>query len=1037
MTAARVRTDASPLNRYTSQPPADARPAASTLRAGSRSAPAAAVSLLIVAVLAGAATDARAQIQLPRSDSTQPIRITAETASRWTEGVYEVWVLSGNCSIEQGADMARGQSAALWIERTQSTDQRPSKVIAYLEGDVAVNVARGDAPTRLTDRTWLGRFETAGEVAVEVPQVGGPPADVPPIYQRGMARRQPVLDNAIRRTQFNDFSAPAAQPLPDGARRIRVYGRSSVPPQLSWDHDLRTNQWIGIVTGGVNIVIEGLGGTELMTLGVSSIDVDADRLVIWTSGLDEPDVFGERLQSAEVPLEIYMEGNIVFREGERTIYANRMYYDAGNRIGTVLDAELLTPAPSFEGLLRMRAATLQQTGEGRFFAEDAFITSSRLGFPSYRVQSNSVFFEDTERPVIDPATGGPLIDAEGEAAVDHDRMAVARNNFLYLGDLPILYWPVLATNLDDPSFYIRRVRFKNDSIFGTQALIDFDAYELLGIRNRPEGTDWDFSLDYMSKRGLGHGTTFTYKRDDFLGLPGPAVGLFDYWGIYDNGLDRIGDYPEFEPLKDYRYRLFWQHRQLLPGDYQLSASLHWLSDRYLLEQYFEREWDELSDLTNSLELKKILGNASWSLYGEAQLNREFTDTSWLRLDQAWLGQDVADAFTWYEFASVGYGQLRAGEPPGTPVPYAYDPWELGTDGLPLDIEGERLLTRQELDYPFQLGVVKVVPYALGELGHWGELRDYESEQRAYGQAGIRASLPIWRVDPSVSSVLWNLNGIAHKVVFDAELSVSGTNVDPEEMPLWDPLDDNPIEEFRHRFIDEVYGGFLPERFDPRFYAIRYGMGSWVTAPSHEVAGDLVALRMGMRHRWQTKRGRPGEQRIVDWITLDTETVIFPKDEQNFGALFGLTDYDFKWHVGDRLTLASSGIFDFFDEGQRVFNVGGFLHRPPRGSLYLGIRVLDGPVSSTVLNASFSYRLSPKWISTFGTSFDLGDNRNIGQSLSVTRIGESFLVSAGVVVDANQDNVGAMLSIEPRFLSRSRLGDETGATIFPSGAFGLE
>jgi len=37
-----------------------------------------------------------------------------------------------------------------------------------------------------------------------------------------------------------------------------------------------------------------------------------------------------------------------------------------------------------------------------------------------------------------------------------------------------------------------------------------------------------------------------------------------------------------------------------------------------------------------------------------------------------------------------------------------------------------------------------------------------------GQAGVRASLPIWRVDPSVQSVLWNLNGLAHKVVFSSE-----------------------------------------------------------------------------------------------------------------------------------------------------------------------------------------------------------------------------------------------------------------------------
>ena len=37
------------------------------------------------------------------------------------------------------------------------------------------------------------------------------------------------------------------------------------------------------------------------------------------------------MQPENVPLEIYMEGNIVFRQGERTIYAQRMYYDVRTR----------------------------------------------------------------------------------------------------------------------------------------------------------------------------------------------------------------------------------------------------------------------------------------------------------------------------------------------------------------------------------------------------------------------------------------------------------------------------------------------------------------------------------------------------------------------------------------------------------------------------------------------------------------------------------------------------------------------------------
>ena len=46
-----------------------------------------------------------------------------------------------------------------------------------------------------------------------------------------------------------------------------------------------------------------------------------------------------------------------------------------------------------------------------------------------------------------------------------------------------------------------------------------------GIAHPPAGTDLDVSVDYLAKRGVGHGGTFTYGRDGFLGIPGPASGL--------------------------------------------------------------------------------------------------------------------------------------------------------------------------------------------------------------------------------------------------------------------------------------------------------------------------------------------------------------------------------------------------------------------------------------------------------------------------------------------------------------------------------
>ena len=131
------------------------------------------------------------------------------------------------------------------------------------------------------------------------------------------------------------------------------------------------------------------------------------------------------------------------------------------------------------------------------------------------------------------------------------------------------------------------------------------------------------------------------------------------------------------------------------------------------------------------------------------------------------------------------------------------------------------------------------------------------------------------------------------------------------------------------------------------------------------------------------------------------------------------------------------MYDFFLGGQDLTSVGIHIQRPPRSSFYIGFRSVKGPINSQAMLFSYDYRMSPKWISRFSTGYDFGENRNIGQNLSLLRIGESFLLSVGFNVDANKDVVGVNFNLEPRFLPRVRLGNISGVGIPPAGAFGLE
>jgi hypothetical protein len=965
-----------------------------------------------------------------------------------------VWLLRGDCRIVQGADAVHCDEAVLWIDHADAVSRQRSKMIAYLEGHVSLDLHRGGKPVRITAQTWFGRFYTVQAVQVRTGVVAGKPDVLPGIYQRGTDRRNPAPADVthasgVEPAQYvtpGPRAAPIARPLPPGVRRVRVLPRGDVPVQAAWFPGPLPNQWIAVLDSGVNLIVDGLKG-------FSSIDVSTDRLVIWTESRGQPDLTAPALQDEQAPLEFYLEGNVVFRQGERVVYADRMYYDVRNHLGTVLNADMLTPVPKYSGLLRLHAEILQQTGPDRFFAQDAFVTSSRMGLPGYRLQSSNVTYEDHQQPVLDPYTGQPLLDPlTKKPIVNHDQEVTGQNNFVYIEDVPVFYWPVFATELNEPSFFLRRVMYKQDNVFGTQILTDFDPYQLLGMKKPLHGTDWDLSLNYLSMRGFAYGTTYSYRLDSFFGIPGKTAGLVDTYTIRDRGFDVLGaDRSHVTPDETYRYRLLFQHREQFPEGFQLTAELGKVSDRNFLEEYFKHEFDELKDQTTDVELKRYQGNMSYSILGQARTNDFVTESDWLpRADHFWLGQSLfgdnptGENLTLYEHTSLGYAdfhQLTAPNPANNGGPFSFLPWEASSE------HGSRLVTRNELDYPVQLGPVKVVPYALGEVGHWGEDLSGNSLDRAYYQAGVRATMPMWRVDPCVESALWNVHGLAHKVDFELEVFNAQSNRNLSDLPLYDPVDDWTIEAFRRRFATTTFGipstnpasvAFIPKQFDERFYAVRTDMEGSVTAPSMEIADDLTEVRAGIHQRWQTKRGMPENRHIVDWIELDTDVTFYPDaSRDNFGSAAGLWDYDFRWHVGDRLTLVSDGIFDFFDQGQRIVSIGAFLSRPPRGNLFIGYRILEGPITDQIVTTSYNYQMSPKWVSSLGVSADLSEKGNIGEFLRITRVGESLLLSGGFSYDPARSSVSATFAIEPRFLPKGQLGQVGGARILPAGAMGLE
>lgn len=978
--------------------------------------------------------------------SPDPIEVSGDAIYRWQIGEADASLLEGDCVIQQGDQRFTAESILLVVDGDVG-EVRNRLVIVGMRDDEG---RRSERPKTLTLQTldepkilsprYLGKPKQPSKLLNYLPDSGAiTESSLGAVRQAQF--QQPFQPQAILEQEALDSPPPIT--LSDGAstgglnffvaggsRSIEILGRgTSMPPVTETINRPESNETVVVARGGITILIRDVTaqfpGGELMELG--TISLSADRIVGWLPLLSG--LLTGTTDLSEAAGELYLEGDIVFRQGERIIYAESMYYNVAEERGIVLDAEAITTIPEYQGIVRLKADVMQQVSHGNFIAFDAAVTSSRMGVPRYWLQSEQLRLTDREKIVTDLDTGEPRLDREP--------FVESSNNFVYFGGVPLLYWPTFSTSLERPAYYLSGIKIRNDDNFGTQVLVDFDLFQLFGIEDAPRGVDWTLSTDYLSSRGPAIGTTLDYTVDSLFGIEGPVTGFFDAWFIHDTGLDQLGsDRRNLVPEKTNRGRGLLRHRHYLRNDYELIAEVGWISDRNFLEQYLENEWDREVDHRTGLRLRKYLHSNMFDLSAKMQVNDFFTEDEQLpQLDHYLLGGSLLkDWLTYSAHNKIGYQKLNVADAPKDPAEAAQQspiPGEANREGLVAS-------TRQEIALPLPLGPFKVVPNISGEASYYGEDINGNSLTRLIGQAGIRASLQMWKYDPAVESSLLNIRGMAHKVEWSAEYFYADSDSNLDELPLYDSLDDNAQEQFRRRFIQDTFGGTLPNRFDPRDYAFRHGFQQLIASPSDVIADDLQQLRLGLNQRWQTHRGLPGRERIVDLLQLDLGVMLFPKqDRDNFGESIGPATYDVKYNIGDRVTLLSDGYFDFFDDGLRSVSAGFRTSRPGLGDAYIGLLSLEGPISSTVLRSSLDYRLNEKWIVSTGTTYDFGDVGNVGQTLGLTRIGESLLIRLGLNIDRGRDNTSVGFLVEPRFWPSPRRGRIGGQLIPPPGVEGLE
>ena len=963
-----------------------------------------------------------------------PIQIAAEWSQEWQEEHGTIALFRGQCRIAQGGSTYTADSMVVWAHETDETPSTIDRLTVYLEGDVRIENANS---SRTDQSYWLELDATRGMTLSVRGRATDRSGRDDPLFKRAVQRKAGPSRSKLRQTQLTvpattDFG-PTWQTVkmqsPTGMRRIRVSPRSVASPfniSSQPSTDTTPPELVTLITGGVNILVEGVGLENGLDFGV--VDLTADRVVIWTEEFTT-----DKLQRPEQKYQVYLEGNIVIRQRDsvrqlnNTIKATRAYYDASDNRALILDAELETYVSQIDSSIRLRADRIRQNSIKNYHAQNAWVTTSQYGVPGYRVQASDIFIENRETGLF-ANNAPPRVDPKTGALIPEDHYWITALNTQFLVDqFPLFSAPQISVPAENLSSNtpLQSVGFGVDRVFGAQVRTTWDAFSLFGL-TQPDNPRVRLGIqaDYLSLRGPAVGLNGNYVGTDAYGNSFGGSGFGTYFN--DGGLDNLGaDRRKLIPSDPNRGIIQWEHRHTFE-DYgtTLFGEIGYVSDRNVRESFRESDFDRNKDIELKLQInKKLSDNSAATLLVRPQLNDFENNTQWLpRGDLYFLGEPLlGNLINYSSHSSAGYATMN---PAAAPT----DPHDIATP-LPYMTNAQGLVaqTRHEIELPFNLGAFRLAPFVLGEAAFWGDSFSGQSIDRLYGRAGLRASISFQRVLPFIQSEIFNLNGLAHKSLVEAEYGISGTTRKLSDIPQWNEFDDNAQERFRMRFVTNTFGGVLPPQFDPRFYAVRQGAGSTVTAPYNELVSDQQVLRLNWHQRLQTKVGPPDRQRIKDWMTLDLGASIFPDaNRDNFGQTLGLVSSRYAWHVGDRTSILASSLYDFFPEGQQLWSVGVLSQRSLRGSVYVGVRqVKGGPLDSQIATATYSYVLSPKWISSATTAYDLGEGRSRGQGFTITRVGEWLLFHLGANIDVSKNNVGLGFSIEPRLgrgtISSTQLG----------------
>lgn len=702
--------------------------------------------------------------------------------------------------------------------------------------------------------------------------------------------------------------------------------------------------------------------------------VDIDEPLAPVSPADEPTLEGRKSQQESIQQfvsAVYLEGDVVLLHGDRMIRAPRLYYDFDNDKALILDAVTRAVAPERDVPIYVRAAEIRQLDARTYQAKDAQLTTSEFHTPHVSIGAKELVFQD-----ITPR------DERGDVVGIQAGTYEAKHTTLNVDGTPLAYWPYSAGSFSEDTQAFKRAKTGYNSEFGALVETEWYLFNLLGLQE-PEGYNATLRLDYFSERGPALGIDVDYQQEDYYGL------VRSYY-IRDDGQDDLGGIRNnLEPDTDNRGRLLFRHRHFLPKGWELTLENGYLSDDNFLESFERNEFENGKPNETLARLLKRHENWQYSVMANWRINEWQTETERLPDNRfSVIGEPLGEYATWYSDNRAGVVRYRYDE---RRFSNGQERWD-NTGSTGSVMRGD---TRQEVQLPLpDVGPLKLTPYAAVRGTAWDDSPSYYGgggEQRGMIMGGLQGNVIASRVYDDVESDLLDVHRLRHVVKADFNAFGAASNISSERITPFDPG------------VEDV--------------------------------NDASAVMLGVRQKLQTKRGLPGEQRTVDWITFDLEAGFFSnatEGEDTHGDFINSRPEDsisssfvrafFNWQLSDSTAIIYDGVYDVNDGTMGTSNISIAVEREPRLAWFAGYRYIHETDNSLGAFGA-NYKLSEKHTVAFRETYDLQEGRNFSTQVIYIRKWPRWYTALAFDVDRPLDDIGINLSIWPEGAPNFGLGSK--------------